>query len=942
MTLKYILRSFRRRKVRTLLILLSLVFAVGMVVTLSAVVDTQRQFSVELIAQRSGGYDLALSKTETASDQFIRVEQTTAVVRQAVPSVEAVVPRFKGMADIEHGSRQGTATFLALDPKNDKLGVMKAISGTLDIGPGRVVILQGTAGSFDLHVGDSFDLYYTLPTPRREGYAGSTGASSARAHTIATVAGIVMQQGLLSSDTQSAVIADLSFTQEWLGLKGRSQQLLIRWNPAIYATTNPQMAVFQARQLAEKVQAALGDDYNYDLGKVKALDSSQQMFAMQQALINVYGLMALGIVGLLVRTLIQNNVIENRRDMAVLRILGASRRRLFGMVIIEVGLLGVVGAGIGVIVGILLNGYVVAPWIFKSLYELGGVATAPIVSAGTIIPPVVMAIVVLGISALAPARQASATKVMHAINPGAADNIGLDDIAKFRERQPSGRVFVIGLSLAIACVILFYGSHYAFTFGDITLISVLIFGSLLTMVIGVAMMFSVLSVPFERLLLALLRWIAPRREFFVSRYVKRGKERNTWISLMIVLSATLPVFLATEMAVSGANIANQIEMMNGAPINARVTSGTMIGGFVFDIGTNTRVSQELLRRKPSIISEFRAVPGIERVVGLTYAYRAKTADMVDVRSANVSFYGLTGSLNGIVYPKWVEFVGSGPEVLDRLVTEKNSVIISEGLAQHLNIPLGGPIRVTGRGLDHIIELRVIGIARRLPGFFYDIGRNQQTARSGNSSALVSLETFHEIAHDPVQGKPDPDQPVLMRFMATAKPEAKLEDVSKSLRAAFTLKHKMVISVTEEDIRLFQQQFQQSRVIMAVLTVISFITAVFGVFAVIYVAVNSRRMEIGMMKAVGSSNSHLLLTFILEAAVMSVSAVLAGITAGATLGYFDQYSSSLTTELPVAFAVDTLVAPLTVALVVVASIISAALASRTVLGRKAIQILREAQ
>ena len=233
MTLKYILRSFRRRKVRTLLILFSLIFAVGMVVTLSAVVDTQRQFSVELIAQRTGGYDLALSKTETASDQFIVVEQAMAVVRKAVPSVEAVVPRFRGMADVTHGTRQGTVTFLALDPKNDKLGMMKAISGTLDIGPGRVVILQGTAGSFDLRVGDSFDLYYTLPTPRREGYAGSAGASSSRGRTVATVVGIVTQQGLLAQDTQNAVIADLGFTQEWLGLKGRSQQLLVKWNPAI-------------------------------------------------------------------------------------------------------------------------------------------------------------------------------------------------------------------------------------------------------------------------------------------------------------------------------------------------------------------------------------------------------------------------------------------------------------------------------------------------------------------------------------------------------------------------------------------------------------------------------------------------------------------------------------------------------------------------------------
>jgi hypothetical protein len=264
MTLKYILRSFRRRKMRTLLILLSLVFAVGMVVTLSAVVDTQRQFSVELIAQRQGGYDLALSKTETASDQFIVIDRLAGA--QAVPSLEAVVP-LEGMADIVHGTRQGSAIPAPI-PKRTSCA-MKVISGTLDIGPGRVVILQGTAGSFDLHVGDSFELFYTLPTPRREGYAGSAGASSSRARTVATVVGVISQQGLLPSDTQNAVIADLAFTQEWTGLKGRAQQLLVKWNPAIYATTNPQVAVFQARQFAESVQVALGDDYVYDLGKVK-------------------------------------------------------------------------------------------------------------------------------------------------------------------------------------------------------------------------------------------------------------------------------------------------------------------------------------------------------------------------------------------------------------------------------------------------------------------------------------------------------------------------------------------------------------------------------------------------------------------------------------------------------------------------------------------------
>jgi ABC-type antimicrobial peptide transport system permease subunit len=327
-------------------------------------------------------------------------------------------------------------------------------------------------------------------------------------------------------------------------------------------------------------------------------------------------------------------------------------------------------------------------------------------------------------------------------------------------------------------------------------------------------------------------------------------------------------------------------------------------------------------------------------VGLTYSYRAKAADAVDVRTAQVGFVGLTDSLNGVIFPDLIEFTGGGPEALDRVVREKNVVIISEGLSQHLQLPVGGVLHVTGKGVDHTVELRVVGIAGKLAGFPQEIGRNQQTASMGMAAALVSLDTFREIVTDPVLGKPDPNAAILMRFMATLAPGAKPEEVAKALRTEFTLKYKMVVSVTEEDIKMVAQALQQSQVFMIILTVISFVTAIFGVFAVIYVAVNSRRLEIGMMKAVGSSNGHLLLTFMLEAVVMSVSAVLTGITAGEVLAYFLQYSNAFMSEQAVTFAMDTLVAPLTVVLVVVASIISAALASRAVLRRKAVQILRE--
>ena len=83
------------------------------------------------------------------------------------------------------------------------------------------------------------------------------------------------------------------------------------------------------RDVAVNVQAELGDQYAYRLDKAQALDQAAQAFLVMQALITTYGLMSLAVVGLLVYTLVMTNVQEQRREMAILRILGSQRQLLF-------------------------------------------------------------------------------------------------------------------------------------------------------------------------------------------------------------------------------------------------------------------------------------------------------------------------------------------------------------------------------------------------------------------------------------------------------------------------------------------------------------------------------------------------------------------------------------------------------------------------------------
>ena len=130
-----------------------------------------------------------------------------------------------------------------------------------------------------------------------------------------------------------------------------------------------------------------------------------------------------------------------------------------------------------------------------------------------------------------------------------------------------------------------------------------------------------------------------------------------------------------------------------------------------------------------------------------------------------------------------------------------------------------------------------------------------------------------------------------------------------------------------------------RILLLVLTVISFTTAVFGVFAVIYVTIYARRLEIGMMKAIGMLRRELTGMLIVEAIAMTLGAALAGIAAGASMGYVSFYGQRALQQQPVAFAIDTTVMPFIVIMVVLASVLGAAFSARRIVKKQAVDILR---
>jgi putative ABC transport system permease protein len=130
-----------------------------------------------------------------------------------------------------------------------------------------------------------------------------------------------------------------------------------------------------------------------------------------------------------------------------------------------------------------------------------------------------------------------------------------------------------------------------------------------------------------------------------------------------------------------------------------------------------------------------------------------------------------------------------------------------------------------------------------------------------------------------------------------------------------------------------------RVVLLVLTVLSLITSVLGVFSVVYVTIQTRRIEIGMLKAIGITSWQLVGTFAIESLALTVSSTLAGTVAGTGLGYLFYTSNNMMQNVPTMPAFDTLTVTFVLTMVVVASLISAGIASRGIVRQRVTQILR---
>jgi ABC-type antimicrobial peptide transport system permease subunit len=95
----------------------------------------------------------------------------------------------------------------------------------------------------------------------------------------------------------------------------------------------------------------------------------------------------------------------------------------------------------------------------------------------------------------------------------------------------------------------------------------------------------------------------------------------------------------------------------------------------------------------------------------------------------------------------------------------------------------------------------------------------------------------------------------------------------------------------------------------------------------------------MLKSIGMLRRQLTGMLIVEAIAMTLGSALAGIAAGASMGYLNYYLSASMQQMPILFAIDKIVMPTIIFMVVLASILAATFSARRIVRQQAVEILR---
>lgn len=554
--IKLALRYLRGRKLRTTLTLIAIVFGVMIIVGFNAILPAISQAIQGNLSAMADEVDLTVS-SET------RGPFATAVADQVrqVPGVAAVSPQLVRPMALPTSQaltgKDGTAVTLLIVRGVDPTTVTEVEQISLADGrllttadQNAILIANSLAQNTGLGVGDRL----TLPA--------ATGVMDFE------IVGITSGRPLQGSEE---VFIPLATAQTVFNFPGQINTIEAR-----FAANSNADAVRTA------VLEALGDSY-----KVGGTTSGSEFAAAMEAanyIYNMFGVIAIALGGFIIFITFRTVVVERRRDIGMLRAIGASRKTILGLILAEALILGVIGTVVGIALG-----YLMATGLLTGMQSILEDFMRTSVGSPTLEPWVFVLAIGLGLgitllAGLFPALAAMRVSPLEALRPSLAEV----------ERRRAGRGAMVGAVLiVIAFLTLLPGTAGLAALGILLLIA------------GLALVLPALIYPLARIFGRLLTIIFAREGQIAQGNLTRQPGRAAITASTITIGLSLLVAMGSLILSMQGGLMDWVNTTLGSDYLFMPPSLVLGGG---NIGANEQMAADIA-----------ALPGVEQVTTLRLA-----------------------------------------------------------------------------------------------------------------------------------------------------------------------------------------------------------------------------------------------------------------------------------------------------------------------------------
>lgn len=770
--LALVLRGFMQRKLRVLLTGIAIALGVALMAGTYILTDTINHSFAGIFKTANAGDDVVVTPTETLGrevrSQVSPITDSTLARVRTVPGVAlASGGIFTPATFLDlHGKRLikgGAPAFVAAEVPR-RFESFSPVKGRLPTGAGEVALDESTADRAGLQVGGQMQI------------AGSTPA------TRYTIVGIVKFAGSQSFGGAGAAILTLGEAQRVVGEQGRYDQLDVAADRGVTPA-----------RLRERVRAALPRTVDVRTGNEQAAKQSSDLehnLGFLRTFLLIFAYVSLVVGAFIIFNTFSITVAQRTREFGLLRTLGASRRQILRAVVFEGVLLGVGGAVLG-----LLGGVVLAPALNELFKAFGADLpdSGTVIETRTVVVSLLVGTIVTILAGMAPALRATRVPPLAAMREG----------VEIPPRTPLTRGrYAVQILLALIVVRL----AVAIAQGD-GLGTILIFLAVGLLVLWVRLRQRARGRRY-RVVPALARAIGVLVSWrgITGRLARENSIRQPGRTLVTAAALTVGLALVTFVAVLADGTKTSID---------RAVSRSFAGDLIVE---NSQPGNE--QGIPALLAPaLRSVPGVGSVTPIAFT----VGRLRGVRS-NAQVIAVDPSSFARVYR--IDWEQGSTATLLSLGT--SGTILTKGYASSHHLKVGQLVSVLTPTRRHV-SLTVRGIATDNARLLADLTIALPLARAafGQREDALDFVSYAAGARN-AQVQPAVDRLLSARFPQTQS------------RTATQFKHDQA------------SQIDTLLALIYVLLALSVIVSLFGIVNTLILSIYERTRELGMMRAIGTS------------------------------------------------------------------------------------------